>query len=153
MEETLRRLAARLPDAATDAVSASEESIDTIAVLRDLARVAPGAPDAERRAWLDALMRKVHVAKRVDAHYDGRWRRRDGAAPLPAEAWPLLVAVLLAHATPARPDAEDERGFALKCLNAACAALELAGEGVGEREGLEARAEALLAALAAGPGA
>lgn len=136
----LAALAARLAPRSR----AEGDRIDTVGALLALARRAPGELDAGARADLHALARKIHVARRVASSYAPGWKRREGAEPLDAAGWPLLVAVLLASAEPAGPD-ELARGLALKCLNAALAALELAPPTAPGLPELRARAEALLA--------
>lgn len=105
-----------------------------LAVVAELVRLAQLEPQGgEARAPLEALCRKVHVARRIDACYGLGWKKLDEPQPLDVSAYPLLVSVLLAHAERA---AQGDRGLSLKLLNAAAAALDLA-DGVGA-SGLEA---------------
>lgn len=107
---------------------------DRLVVVAELVGLAglEGAPE-EGRENLDALCRKVHVARRVDASYGPGWKKLADRQPLDVAAHPLLVAVLLANGERV---AQRDRGYSLKLLNAAVAALELA-EAAGAN-GLEA---------------
>ncbi len=122
--------------------------IDTWSVLAELARAWPQPLDGESLGHWQALCRKVHVAGKVLATYRRGWRRPRAAEPLPPPAWPLLIAVLLAYAVPSG-DGEAERGLALKSLNAALAARDLARQGGGESSPVDlgAWSERALAAL------
>ncbi len=108
--------------------------IHTAAVLVELGCAWPERLSEQRRRSLESLCRKVHVAGRVLAVYRPGWKRKKAAGSLPAGFWPLLLAVLLAYAL-AGGESETDRGLALKSLNAALAALDLARE-VGVSEGL-----------------
>ncbi len=119
--------------------------IHTPRVLAELARPWPEPLSDDRRRSLESLCRKVHVARQVRAAYRPGWKRRKSAEPLAAAFWPLLIAIFLASAVPAG-GAEANRGMALKSLNAALAALDLAPDGsAGELDELRAWSERLLA--------
>ncbi len=122
--------------------------IDTANVLVDLAHAWPERLSKDRHRSLEALCRKIHVARQVLAVYRPGWKRRKSAEPLLAAFWPLLTGVFLAYAIPAGGEDAD-RGQALKNLNAALAALDLAPaservRGLGE---LRTWSERLLAAV------
>ncbi len=111
--------------------------IQTPRVLVALASERQSPPTPEERQSLDALCRKIHVAGKVKASYGRSWRSRRGTPPLPRAFWPLLIAVLLAAGRlPEHAKAQVELGLALKCLNAALAALDLAAQ-IGEIPHLE----------------
>ena len=124
-------------------------TLQTAAVLAALARSDPAALDTTARRDLEALCRKVHVARRVDTCYSAGWKKRKGEKPLELAWWPVLVAVLLAHSNAAVVADEEGRGYALKQLNAALAAIDLASArgDVPHLDALRAWADALLAAI------
>jgi hypothetical protein len=106
----------------------------------------PLTPDD--RAVLEALCRKLGVAGRVWAAYDAEWRRPASRAQLTGPEYALLGAVLLACASSQAPPSE-ESGVALKLLNAAFGALDVArnsGDGVLSRE-LDEAADRVLGQL------
>ena len=88
----------------------------------DVARSLESAP---ARATLDRLCRKIAVAKRLDGAYSRRWKRLKGCAPLSGSARAILVARLLLEASACLSGGGGERGWGLKCLNAALTALDL----------------------------
>ena len=117
--------------------------------------------DSATRSDLDALCRKLQVAKTTLARYGQGWKRQKGAPKLTAAAWRLLVGMLIAHADaanhqfgglePAHRDdaARDGFGQGLKSLNAALAGLQRAeSEGVVDLDDLRQRAEAATATVA-----
>ena len=73
-----------------------DADIEVSAVLDRLAQ--PAALDDARRADLEALCRKVHVARRVYARYAPGWKKPARAEPLDAQQWPRLVEVFLRQA-------------------------------------------------------
>lgn len=100
--------------------------IATGLALAELGRAWPGPLTATQGEALEALCRKIHVAKQVTARYGPGWKK-DAAAPgLGTLEWRLLVVVLIAYAAAQKPDSEAGRGLALKLINAALAALDLA---------------------------
>lgn len=100
-------------------------TIDTVEFLLSLAGAWPAAPDPRSVGGLDALARKLSVAREILAAYGPGWSRPASPEPLAPPAWALLVAVLVAYARDDRPDDPDTRGVALKRLNAAFTALDL----------------------------
>ena len=119
----------------------------TADVLSGLARADAAAPQA--RASLDALCRKIHIARVVYDAYSPTWGKHANATPVSAELWRLLLAVLLRVAEGAHASDEEQRGLALKCLNAAFAGLDLAhaDAGTGSLDDLETCAREILARL------
>ncbi len=105
----------------------SAEGIDTSRVIAELkgAAGAHSLPSEEQRRELEWLCRKIQVARRVDARYRSGWKKEAGAPTLDKGAWVDLVGVLVDWSRmPA--ESEDHRGLALKLLNAAFAAVDLA---------------------------
>jgi|GEM_PF-6879990 len=77
------------------------------------------------RAALEALCRKVDIAKKVWKDYSPDWKTARVKEPLPLNWWPLLVAAFLQGATQAQSLPADERPVCLKFLNSAFRALDL----------------------------
>lgn len=142
IRETLDRLAARLPD-----VRDPPGGRATVPALRLLARAWPGPLGAGSREDLRALVRKVHVATRLDDRYGAAWDRAERAEPLGAAAWSLLIAVLLAFAEAGVAD-DEQPGFGLRNLNAALVAIDRARRLGLSEAWLEAWAGAAVARLA-----
>lgn len=95
---------------------------------------------------LEALCRKIHIARRVWTAYDPPWKNPLERTPLPLEAWPVLIGALLHMAERRREVEPDGVGEALKYVNAAFAAMDLYREQGGGRfdDVLSARAEQIL---------
>ncbi len=131
-----RALLAELSDAVRASQVPDEPEGHTVAAAALALADAWPSPACDHRATLDALNRKVHVAKTTLARYGRGWKRKKGAEPLRAETWRLLIAVFFAYAgdayelhhigdavaTPADEARFDHTGMALKCLNAGLAA-------------------------------
>jgi hypothetical protein len=98
----------------------------TSRVLLDLARAWPGPLGDEQRRDLEALCRKLHVAKKLMAVYAPGWNKVPEAVPLPLPYWSLTIVVLLAYSHLTREENRDARGLGFKFLNAALAAVDLA---------------------------
>jgi len=128
--------------------------IDTRRVLLRLAGVRPDLPSGRDREDLEALCREIAVRRRVLQTYDPGWRKGDRQAPLPAEWWPLLIAVLLAFADREWPTEEDDSGMALKSLNAALAAIDIAEtlDDVAIRPDMRCWTEEILGTVSGGSG-
>lgn len=116
-----------LEDAIRDAGAAEPagEGISTAAVLAELGRAWPGPLSPEQESALEALCRKIHVAKKVTTHYKPRWKKDAAAPSLSPLQGRLLVVVLIAWAAAQNAGTEEGRGLALKLINAAFAALDL----------------------------
>jgi hypothetical protein len=95
-------------------------------VLAKLGRAWPGPLSPEQEESLEALCRKIHIAKRVTSRYGPRWTKDAHAGELNGLEWRLLIVVLIAYAAAQKPAHEAGRGRALKLLNAAFATLDLA---------------------------
>lgn len=100
--------------------------IDTCEFLVSLARLWPKPLNEKENAGLEALCRKIAVAGKVWSAYSASWKKIDSAEPLPAFCWSVLIAVLLAYCQPGNDTNENIRGMALKRLNAAFSAIDLA---------------------------
>jgi hypothetical protein len=107
-------------------IEAEPNLVMTSRVLLDLARTWPGPPGDEQRRDLEALCRKLHVAKKLMAVYAPGWNKIPEAVPLPLPYWSLTIAVLLAYSHLSREENRDARGLGFKFLNAAVAAVDLA---------------------------
>ncbi|MFQ5916308.1 MAG: hypothetical protein ACE5I0_00680 [Candidatus Binatia bacterium] len=66
------------------------------------------------------------MAKQVQQVYELGWRNISDAEPLQASFWSLLIAIFLAYSHHEDEADEDARGLALKSLNAAFSALDIA---------------------------
>jgi hypothetical protein len=100
--------------------------IDVVDVLLRLAAGWHGKrADPAQRTDLEALARKVHVARRVGATYKPGWKKDKEAPALGSEHGALLAGVFTAWSTPPAGATEEDLGLARKCLNVACAAAEL----------------------------
>lgn len=123
------------PDPAPDCLS-------TVQVLKSVADALQHQPLDKFRTEIEAVCRKVHVARRVDAQYGKGWKKLKDREDLEASAWPLLIGVLLASSDSEFWQNPEAKGLALKCLNSGLAALELAREAgspsMGELEDLAA---------------
>lgn len=111
-------------------------------LLEDLVARRPD-PESHREVY-EQLCRKLEVFGRIDREYTTSWRRRRSPEPLADQAWPLLVEALLLGAE--KRD-ESNPGFRLKCLNAACKALDRVSTDALEapaRSALESRVNYLL---------
>ena len=120
--------------------ASSVDRLQTAEVLVGLADSVGNPPDADERRHLDALCRKLQVARRVDDAYTPSWGKLPEATPLPAGFWPLLIVCLLARAESGPEADEDARGLALKLLNAGLVALDQAERVSGVAHTLELRA-------------
>jgi hypothetical protein len=83
----------------------------------------PYPPDVEYA--LERLCRKVDVAKRVAAVYDGDWKKPLDRTPLALEAWPVLILFFLLHGAQLSSGDGDVYGKSLKSINAAFNAINL----------------------------
>jgi hypothetical protein len=119
VEDLLARLQADLPARRTP-----RGRVDTLGALADLAAAWPGPLRQQQRANLDALIRKVHLARRVLTEYELGWKPPATPEALGAAAWRLLVGVLVAFASSVSSRDALERSVAAKCLNAALVALD-----------------------------
>jgi len=99
------------------------DGIVTRRLLHDLAARGLAAPTRDERTTLDALCHRLSVAGEIRESYLAGWRADRTAASLDPEANALLAAVLVAAAM-----SIPEPGPALKALNAAFTALDLAGD-------------------------
>lgn len=124
----LERLLAGLLEAAPASAGDDPGRVCTLEVLRRLATRWPDPPAPGDRNALEILCRKIGVAGRVWEAYDRDWKRRASSSPLTGPGYSLLAGVLLGYAS-ALGQLEDTEGPgpALKCLNAAFGALDLAG--------------------------
>ena len=102
------------------------DGIETAGLLIRLGRRWPNAPDERECRDLQMLCRQIAVPKKVlrDSPVDDR--RVPQGETLPVEYWPLLIAVLLMQAERWPDDDPPGRGLALKCLNGALQALDIA---------------------------
>jgi hypothetical protein len=134
---------ARVADGAEPAAASGQGAVVTARVLHGLAESWGSPLSASQRSDLEALARKVHVAKKMMASYGAGWKKTQDSEELATECWPLLIAVFLAHADPGS-EVGDDRGLALKNLNAGLEAIDRAARlGVTDAE-LEAWAQALV---------
>lgn len=134
---------------------AASREIDVVSLLAHLAGSGTKHLDDPGREVLDMLCRKISVAKQVCRSYRDDWKKAPEPEPLGARGWSLLIAVLLERAETAVAD-ESELAFAVKYLNAALEALDLADtfeEEVLDRARLRVRAEAILESLSTWAGA
>jgi len=79
--------------------------------------------DQVEMSALDALCRKVDVARKVWLSYDKEWKNPALKEPLPNSVWPALIAAFLLISTDG-DRSEEARGGALKFINAAFNALD-----------------------------
>lgn len=107
-------------------IEAEPNLVVTSRVLLDLARTWPEPLGDEQRRDLEALCRKLHVAKKLMAAYATGWNKIPEAVPLPLPYWSLTIAVLLAYSHLSREENRDTRGLGFKFLNAGLAAVDLA---------------------------
>ena len=116
----------RFPEAS--AGEPDEAEIETAREVLRLARQWPAPVEGPVREALEALARKVAVAKRVDAAYKSDWKKLTGARPAPVEVVALLAAVFFAYG---HADASDEQaqGLAWKFFNAGLMTLDLPAGG------------------------
>ncbi len=105
---------------------ARDEGISVPAFLSAAIRSWPGPMNAGGEAGLEALCRKLAVAKRVKIAYDSSWKRALSQEDLPIPYWPALIALLLAEFQSNAATLDQVRGVALKRLNAAYSAMEIA---------------------------
>jgi len=100
--------------------------IDTAGLLIRLADRWPSPPDERERSDLQMLCRQIAVPKRVLKSYSTDRRKPAREELLPSPFWALLIAVLLVHAERWPDEDTLSRGLALKCLNGALQALDIA---------------------------
>ena len=123
--EEIKKVLAEAVEASPAPETLGSSRISTPQTLVKLAQRWPSTPDQEGRAALEALCRKVHVAKKVMNSYQIDWKKDPEARPLDQIHQPLLIAVLLAYSSADKQGTETERGLGLKLLNAALDALDL----------------------------
>ena len=76
-------------------------------------------PTAEEKRALDAICRKVDIAKKLLDHYDGKWKAPVSDALINEHAW-RLTALLFIHVSQFYlSEGANGRGQALKYLNTA----------------------------------
>jgi hypothetical protein len=122
-----------------------DNAVDTTTALVRLAKSWREEISEDDKSDLNAICKKIHISSKVRAFYKRGWRPDKQAEPLPPESWALLIADLLAYSIP-QDSEEESKGFALKNLNAAFAALDLADKikSVEHLQKLKAWAEHLL---------
>ena len=102
-------------------------TVDTARFLVDLALDWPRTLQQADHAGLEALSRKLAVAKQVRAVYDDAWEKVIDREVLAGSYWALMIALLLATSLEgAQASDADGAGHALKRLNAALTALDIA---------------------------
>lgn len=102
---------------------------ETMAFLaHQLGRPVEAPPDDGERHALDALCRKVDIAKRLMSRYDDDWKKPCSNEPAPKQAWALTVALFIHVSRFYRGDGNNGIGLALKYLNTAFNAATLAPE-------------------------
>ena len=121
-------LLADLVDGVPAEVGSGTGGVHTLDALRRLSARASQPPEPDDRKALTALCRKLGVAGRVWEAYDPAWKRPASRTPLTSEGYALLAGVLVAHADSAGRG-DDGPGWALKLLNAAFSAIDLARAG------------------------
>jgi hypothetical protein len=109
-----------------DPVEVDPNLVVTSKVLAGLARSWPEPLSDDQRRDLEALCRKVHVAKKLMSVYAPGWKRVSEPVPLSLPYWSLAVAVLLGYSHLEEAENEEARGLGFKFLNAALMALDLA---------------------------
>ena len=109
-----------------DPIEADPNLVNTSKILVSLAQTWPEPLSDQQRKDLEALCRKVHVAKKVMAIYAPGWKKVPEPVPLSLPHWPVLITVLLGYSHLDDVNNKDARGLAFKFLNAALTALELA---------------------------
>ena len=116
----------RFPEASAGEPDGAE--IETAREVLRLARQWPAPVEGPVREALEALARKVAVAKRVDAAYKSDWKKLTGARPAPVEVVALLAAVFFAYGHADSTD-EQAQGLAWKFFNAGLMTLDLPAGG------------------------
>jgi hypothetical protein len=120
-----------------------DSEINTGAFIVGLLQAWPGPVGEMGRRGLEELCRKLAVTNQVKTAYDATWRQATEREDLPPTYWPALIAVLLSSFADAEDHEEYSKGRALKRLNGAYQALDLAREisGVSHIEELSAWAD------------
>lgn len=101
--------------------------INTGDFITRLAQSWPRPLSVSDRDGMEALCRKLSVTKQVKAAYDATWRRAVTQEEITPAHWSALIALLLAQFQALGETEEYARGTALKRLNAAFAAIDIAG--------------------------
>lgn len=109
-----------------DPIEADPNLVNTSKTLVSLARTWPEPLSDQQRKDLEAMCRKVHIAKKVMAIYAPGWKKVPEPVPLSLPYWSALIAILLGHSHLDNVNNKDARGLAFKFLNAALASLDLA---------------------------
>ena len=130
-DEIIARLR-RLAEPVSAPAGSSPERIVLAEVLVRVARCWEDATPELSKSDLEALCRKLCVTKTLKEFYGSGWRKDPSAPALPASLWPLVIAVLLAYSVESEGAEQEERGTALKCLNASLVAIDVAGTSVTE---------------------
>jgi hypothetical protein len=125
--------------------------IATVRTIADLAVAWPAPLGDESADTLQAICRKIAVAKKVYSEYAPGWAKLDGARAIDTAALRLLAVTLAAYASSARLEAGG-LGLSLKLVNGALAAIDLGAAGGGDWDEVRRIAHAALdAALMEGP--
>ena len=118
--------------------------IDVRELLKMLASEETSSLDAKHWQAIHMLCRKIGVVGKVHSAYSSNWKKCKASEPLASEYWRLLIAVLLLHSQAALNLTNDQflgdysnRGTALKMLNAALKAIDLAAEQYGSSRELD----------------
>lgn len=102
------------------------ERIDTAGAIHRLAQTWPDPFDEQRLSDLEALCHEVAVRKGVLSVYGKGWNRGSETEPLSPKWWAVLIAVLLAYGVSDEGTYGASLGLALKSVNTALRALDIA---------------------------
>lgn len=126
LDQNIRQILTTILEDIPKPIPPSPNGFNTGAFLTQLVRSWPRPLNQKDADGLEALCKKVAVAKKIWAVYDPGWKKSAAPEPLPTPLWSLLIATLLAYGRGGDNKNAMARGIALKRINTAFQALDLA---------------------------
>lgn len=128
LEETQIRELQQLVNAFAEFPEPAVGETSTYQTLTRLVEALSAEEGMENRSDIEALCRKIQVAKRVDSAYGKGWKKLEHRVDIDPCAWPVIIWTLIGFSEPRMWVGPEAEGLALKCMNAAFVALDLARE-------------------------